>query len=78
MEFKTFILIQTLVLTFFITSLFILISKIDKIAQKKFLDHIENIGKDYDYFEDKENETGVVRNQYIVVLRDNATFIDGN
>jgi len=76
MELKTLILIQVLVITFFITSLYLLVSKIDSIAEKKFLEHLDNIGRDYDYFEDDGAETGVIRNQYIVVLRDNATFID--
>ncbi|ORX60148.1 subtilisin-like protein [Piromyces finnis] len=55
-------------------SLYVLVLRIDSINEKKFLDNLDKISKNH--FEDNEAKTGIIRNQYIVVLKDNATFID--
>ncbi|ORX77111.1 subtilisin-like protein [Anaeromyces robustus] len=75
MNIKTLLLIQAIIIAFFFVSLYFLVLKIEDIEEKKFNDFLNSIINDNNE-SIEENSTGIIKNQYIVVLRDNATFID--
>lgn len=75
MDLKTLFLIQAVIISFFLVSIYILVLRIEAVEEIKFK---ESLNK-YNYLDEKdEKDIGVIKNQYIVVLRENATFIDGN
>jgi len=73
MDLKTLFLIQAVIISFFLVSIYILVLRIEAVEEIKFK---ESLNK-YNYLDEKdEKDIGVIKNQYIVVLRENATFID--
>jgi len=76
MELRTYLLLQTLMITFFMVMMYFVSLRVENIERRKFLDSLDNYSFDYNDY-DKTEEKGIIKNQYIVVLNDNATFIDG-
>jgi len=76
MNLRTLLFIQAIAISFLLVSLYILVLRIEAIEERKFNENFDN-NKYYDLDDDnEESDTGIIKNQYIVVLRDNATFID--
>jgi len=77
MDLRNLLLIQAIIISFFLVTLYVLLLKIEAIEEGKLIESLEDNKFNFDENK-KENNIGVIKNQYIVVLRDNATFIDGN
>jgi len=76
MELRTILLVQTLMITFFMVSIYFILLRVEEIEKRKFLDSLDDFNRDFYDYEDNTEEKGIIRNQYIVVLHENATFID--
>jgi len=68
MDLKVLFLIQILLIFCFSISLYVIELRIESIEERKYNKNLN----------ENEDNTGIIKNQYIVVLRENATFIDGN
>jgi len=77
MELKTILLIQTLMITFFMVSIYFILLRVEENEKRKFFESFDDFSSDYFDYDSNIEEKGIIRNQYIVVLHDNATFIDG-
>jgi subtilisin family serine protease len=75
MDLRNLLLIQAIIISFFLVTLYVLLLKIEAIEEGKLIESLEDNKFNFDENK-KENNIGVIKNQYIVVLRDNATFID--
>jgi len=77
MDLRNLLLIQAIIISFFLVTLYVLLLKIEAIEEGKLIESLEDNKFNFDENK-KENNIGVIKNQYIVVLRDNATFINNN
>jgi len=66
MDLKVLFLIQILLIFCFSISLYVIELRIESIEERKYNKNLN----------ENEDNTGIIKNQYIVVLRENATFID--
>ena len=70
MKIKILIIVQTALTLFITSSLYIVMQRLNEIIEKKEARVFND--------DDQVLEAGVIDDHYIVVLHDNATFIDGN
>jgi len=70
MNVKILILIQTVLTLLITSSLYAILLKLNKLVDDRET-HISN-------YNEEEVKVGAIDDHYIVVLNDNATFIDGN